>query len=223
MSLFASMYPTRDRSTHWNRESVCGVPAIYKSTVQSGRVDPSFSCPLGKGLNATVKAQSFVNPLVIMLRLLGGPYAIIRRIAQTVIQSFQRMTIRRPMAHVSNESIKGCPLFAHGNSTPAVIFIAWVCRVLTSLVHRLPCNVFGLTGHAVFSQSLCLDFFMQATAGNVRTPHEGGAVYRLLVSAFAHTQPIGCLVANEGCSYCSETARFMSRKVLGWHESIITF
>lgn len=198
-------------------------PSVQQASVQRSGLHPLVFRPLCKRLDATVKAQSSGNTFVVILLLARGPFAVIRRIADIVVLSFDRKSRTGAKAYVGEESDKARPSPTDSNSARAVVGIFRIQRILTTLMHGLPCHVLGLTGHAVFRQSLFLDFFMKAAAGNVRTPHEGRAVYRLLVSAFANAQPIGRFVANEGYSYCSETTRFLSRKILGWHGSSITW
>lgn len=222
MNLFASMKSAGYRSSHGNCERVGRAPAVNESAVESVRVHTPFPCPLSKGLNTPVKPQSSVNPLVIVLLFLRGPYAILRRIARFIPESFQRITIRRSTAHISNKIPKGRPSFTDSNSPPAVVFIAWVRSVLAPLVNGLPCVIFRGVSESVFREASTYSLSAIATTGNIRPAKRCGP-YVLLVSAITQAKPVGLTSSRKREIQHGITSESLSGNIFNRHGVILLF
>lgn len=72
--------------------------------------------------------------------LLGArrPSAIARLVVAVVVDSVQRVILRRSSAHVGQKSLERRPLLTHGNPAPTVIMVTGGIRVFAPLDHSGP-------------------------------------------------------------------------------------
>jgi hypothetical protein len=109
------------------------------------------------------------KPLAPISSLLStsSPLAVIRAIGSIVLDTLQRV-ILRTLAHVRKESsVVMKPSFAHGYTTPAIVFVVFCAGICASLLHVDPCFVFGAPRASVISvsrQPLAIDFDRETAA-----------------------------------------------------------
>lgn len=90
------------------------------------------------------------------------PTAIVRRVAEVVINSIQHQAIRA-FAHVSEKIFKRLPSAANCNSTQDVVFGLWMRGFATSIDHVTPRRI-GLC----FPSSVCMAVFGMSHGRSVR-------------------------------------------------------
>lgn len=179
-----------DGSPDRNRKRVYRAPPVLYPAVKSGRVHTTFSSPLGERLNASVKSQATVHPLVVILSFMRGPFTVIGRVAKIIVDALKRVVCGRTRTHIKDEIREGIPPFTNPYSASAVIMVSTLRWVLTPLTHLLPSVVFRGAGHAVPSEPLALDLLKQASTGKGVAANQGIDGNMFYCSAVAETHPI---------------------------------
>lgn len=98
-------------------------------------------------------------PFVVLLFLLGGPTAILRRIRAFIVNPFQGLLSTWSWSHIGIEGYERVlPAPAYRDSPTAVVHETWVFRVVAALPHLRPtvvfrhrCEVHAIELHDVFS------------------------------------------------------------------------
>src|SRR5262245_39145537 len=74
------------------------------------------------------------------------PFAIFWSVVPIIVYAFERMLWAWLMTHIGKEIFKLAPSFADLNATPAVIFVAYIVRIVAPLPHANPTTVFDCVG-----------------------------------------------------------------------------
>lgn len=131
-------------------QGALGGPAEPYSSVQDVYRKPNGPRPFTNGQGLPVPSDPSSRTLVVGLVDLGGPIAVVRRIAKTVVASLYGVLWRRPRPHVAVEGFKGSqPLRTDGDSSPAVVWKRFARCLVTSFSHSAPDHVFGHAAQAV--------------------------------------------------------------------------
>ena len=212
---------------HRNSECVSGAPSIANSGLERSGLHSFLSRPLLEGLSASVKSQSSGNLFIVSLFFLGGPLAVLRRVARIVVDSLNGMLGGRSRTHIGNKVLKSCPLRANGNSASSIIPVVRVRWVLATLVHGGPSVVFRRMRASSFcipvhQAALALNFFMETAARYVAPRCEDRETDNLFIATVALTQPISYPVPRKSNLNCREPARTLACNILNRHGYILT-
>lgn len=209
----------RTGSAYGNGKRVRSAPPCPQSRSQGGELHAPFPCPNRLRLHATIESQARRYPHVVALFALSGPLTVIRRIPPVIIDSFKGVFRGRLSAHVCDEVLKRGPSIGDRNTSRPVMLVRRVVRVLASLAHRLPSNIFRWlmfpeVRKAVLGKTRYLDFFVETTARDVRSMSKGCARNYLFISTITGAQPIGCVLPYERNFNSCESARTSAYQVV---------
>lgn len=191
----ASRLPLTDR----DRERVFCAPALTQTGVERRWLNALLTGPLHKGFYLTLEPQASSRPLIITLLLARGPFAVIWRVAEIVILTFNSVFWSWPSPHILHERREAGPSLANGDTSPSVIFISRVVRVLASLTQCLPREVLGRPCETVLSESFA-DGLSSITPARDVWSIERRSLDRYLRPAFAPTQPVCVFLSVKGVS-----------------------
>ncbi len=90
----------------------------------------------------SIEKNEVVSGGVSRLLRLVGPYAVIFRIPEVVVDSIKRMSFARAWSHISKEVSEVFPSRINCNASPSVVFVHSVVRARTTSNHALPGRVF---------------------------------------------------------------------------------
>lgn len=141
-----SNIPQRDGCGHqrfFNRPSSLDTPRERRCW------DSRLISPVCDALCRTVESYEVTGSFIPRLFCGGGPTAIGFRIAQLVIDPFQRMIRGRPWSHVEIECLKRFPFGADRDSASAVSIVGCILGTAATVVHAVKCSVFGSSTHTV--------------------------------------------------------------------------
>jgi hypothetical protein len=166
----------------WFKECALNRPTIVESPpkcapLQPGDFRPALNC----------KCHPIARDKVVPSGIAGllswcRPSAIVRLVIAVIIDPVNRVEGRRALAHIGQKRRKGVqPLFAYGDSAPAVVFIIPMLRAVTSTLHALPRRVFRRVASEMSE--------MAAWAARIRIVPEVVDFDRPYVSAFAPAEP----------------------------------
>lgn len=125
-----------------------------------------------------------VFSFVIALLRICSPSAIFRTIVSVYVDAINTMLWRRTFTHIGKKILKRVtPTVANSYTTCAVVFIMAIVRVVTFLLYRLPCFIFGR-----FRRSVC-NFVHSTSATFSYTAAQRIATYGFLFSAITLAYP----------------------------------
>jgi hypothetical protein len=148
--------------------------------------DVDDSTPLANGVGFAVQNKEAILAGVVQLFGVGGPFAVVGRIAFIVVDSLKGVFRRGRLAHIREKVAKVLPSLAHGNASLSVVLIASAIRIAAPLKHRQPSSVNLRSRITVFSYK----FAVVAAARFSRSVAERVTENRLFGSAFTTAKPL---------------------------------
>lgn len=102
------------------------------------------SRPFNQALPLTTELTIAIRPSVLLLLLTSCPSTVAWFVVAVVVDSIDRVTFRRSIAHISNKILERIfPAIAHFNSSAAVAMVFRAVCVFTAIVHALPDVILG--------------------------------------------------------------------------------
>lgn len=212
-----------------NRERLGSGPSEFKPFAQRADPHSALSRPFSHSLNAPFEAQSPVTSRVIALLGRSGPTAILRAVAEAVVNPFQRVVIGWSRPHIGKKINCGLPSFAHRYSASAVVLKFEIILIFTAVHHVSPRRIFRRFNLAVDRLSRALKFLLIASTRHACSVPQALTTHDLFVSAIASAQPTkGCrsafsvLVSNPVMQrYDRPAPEALACNVLYWHGPIV--
>ena len=126
-------------------------PAMEAARNDGSGYSRSFN-PLGDAHGLPTKGQYSVVPAISRLFFRGGPFAVARRIAKSVVDAFEAVLHGRTQPHISKKRFKRVPpLWANRNASATVASVGLVCGTVAAVAHSLPRRILGRLLHSVRS------------------------------------------------------------------------
>lgn len=171
-------------------------PTSSYTSVKRICVNPAFSKPCLQRFSNSIYFNDTVGSLIATLLQTCGPTTVIGIVAAFIIKSFKRMFRRRPTSHISDKIFVGMPAFANNNSSPSIMFVAWMIFIFASSQHRVPRSIFTrsftVNQIAMFNSRLAINtsgFDAPTTTGFGHTVSKVRTVYTFFCPAIATAFP----------------------------------
>lgn len=134
--------------------------------------------------------------LVVGLLLVGGPAHVAGLIVPVVVDAVDRHAWMRPPAHVIEKClVTVSPALTYGDSSAAVISKLVLSRILASLNHAAPTNIFStwriVSDVAMFPEANHA-VFLKTTATVASSGSQAGCVYHFFIAAITSAQEGHC-------------------------------
>ena len=126
-------------------------PAALESDAYSAVVKASDGGPLRHGVGFTIVRKVFIRPSIVVLNLARNPLTVFREISFRVVNSFKRMFVGRPLAHVRDKVGEIIPAFTNVNTSAPIIRELAIGWIQAPLAHCFP-NVVNRS----FRKTMCL-------------------------------------------------------------------
>ena len=197
------------------RNSAFKRPTSSQSFQQDGWINSILVPPLGESPGFSVECLKMVTSAVIGLFSRRSPFYISRTISFVIIDSFNRMFVRRSIAKVFKEKFKGChPFGAYFNPSAPVSMERRVFRISTSRFYTFPCFILNSMTHPMCFLYFACCFRMDATTRLCEIASEIARIYNGFVSAITLTIPSGVpiLVVSGTCNN-GESSKSLSGKI----------
>lgn len=163
--------PTPD----WSRQCLLNAPAGPDAPQQGSRLYANLSGPLGKRLSLSLKRNYYIPACIVVLLRSCCPFAIVRFVSFGIVNALKGVAFW-PRSHGGKEALKtiGPPL-ANSDAATAIAGIAGINRVVASLNHGAPRDVFravcsGMAMLIRWAKRRCWVFAAAARLG-VSSPH----------------------------------------------------
>jgi len=153
----------------WFGQRIVNAPSTPKALTDSSIGHSCLFGPFNKGLcYSGVREQSIIS---LVSRLLGSrcPFTVVWTVAKRAVNSFYRVFVAGLwfFAHVGKEVFKRIsPAFANRNSDGSIKTIGNAGRLIASLPHLDPCDVFRGSRLSMRKRPMMKNLFSTASAGN---------------------------------------------------------
>lgn len=169
--------------------------------------------PCRRGHRFAVECYAARVLTVVVLLFHARPPAVLRRVANVVVDSFKRH-LRRGIAHVLVERARVVPSVANRDSATAISMKTRAVRVVTSPHHPAPDAVPARPGAAVRRHGCPRVLFAQATAGTHQCEGEVPIRDDFFRSAIAHTEPPCFAVPRAVKCYGAQATKPLASQIL---------
>lgn len=116
---------------NWNCQGIFYTPAGFESPIDGLPFPTAFFCPLCDAQRFAIEDQKPCSASIVALLASCCPITICLTVWSVIIAPFNFKTWRR-LTHVAKKFLKRLPQKL--NSAPPVVFVAWVIRILTTLL-----------------------------------------------------------------------------------------
>lgn len=195
-------------------ECIVDAPATRQTRLYRRHGLAGNTCPLGKGVCASVHGQQPIIALVVRLFDASRPFHIARFIASVLAEAMQGVAGRGSRPNVLVERLKRVlPTLAHGDAACAVVLEIPVIRAQRAPFDTAPHHIFRAVSHVVrgaFAGLVC----RQAAATFRDAVSQSVAPNNFLVAAIAAAQPKPVVAATRHFSQNNQPIESVSDDVV---------
>lgn len=203
-------------TSRWSGQGAFHAPAVPIDTLTDRpRVDSRDLGPLSRGARYSIERQGSTALTIPCLVGASSPAAITRSVGAVIVDSIDRMHLRRPLAHIGRERFKGiAPSIANNDSPAAISRVRRIPRVAAPLNDERPCAMQVISSSPMASIGSRNRFFPQTAATARVSASQSISDYSCETSASTGAVPVDSSRSVRVFPFYGQSAKQSTRQIV---------